>query len=139
MKYGNLLAGIAFVLAVFIILSMPQEARYEEMKMDVKVADKIGINLDTDAIHFGGAVTGKGGGSSRNFTYTNREPTTRIITFELQGDMAKWVSISKMRLRLKANQSEELTASVNVPADASEGNYIGILRVTSRDAWLGII
>ena len=105
-----------------------------DMGMDVYVAEPPGINVDTDAVHFGKIPPGASG--SRELTVTAGNYDTMVV-FEHYGSIAEWTSVSDNYIMLKPNESREVMVQVTIPEDIVPLVYRnGTLRIVFRRAFL---
>ena len=90
--------------------------------MDVIVWDdkRVGINLNTDAIHFGGM--GAGNGANRGVIIDAEEDV--IVSILKKGQMATWVS-NPNNFYMQKGEQRNITFSLSVPKDTLPGNYTG--------------
>jgi hypothetical protein len=101
-----------------------------EYPMEVYVDNIVGVNVQTDVVHFG--IVPPGGSSGRDMTVTAGDFPT-IVTFESTGDIAPWVSVSENGFRLSPLQNRTVTIDVNVPDDIVPLAYrSGTLRIIFR-------
>lgn len=125
--YG-LLAMILLVLIFFILIINDESSnviKYQELNATVKIGNYVGINLDTDKLHFG-TVT-KSGYGERGITINSDEDGYVYITS--QGNMANWLYISnKSNLTIVKNSSVTIEFFLVPKDNAKEGIYEGVVR-----------
>ena len=98
----------------------------------VKVGQKIGIDVGTDMIRFGGIQPG--GGSKRIFHIHNKNPIDVRIKLLAFGQLKKYISYSDNNFIMKPNETKTVDVSLGVPKDMPYGNYTGTLRVIIKRA-----
>lgn len=92
-----------------------------EIGMKLEVAQKLGLNTDTDMLNFGANFPGN---TCKRFMDISFPKRTRVfIGFE--GDFAEWVSVDDNRFILEPNENKHLAFLTQIPKDALEGNYTG--------------
>ncbi len=95
---------------------------HQEMKVDFRVQQGIiGLDADTDALHFG--TIAPGGSSERLMTVTPARDARLVITFA--GDAAPYLSVDKNDIRVVEGEPIELNFTVTLPGNMSDGNYTG--------------
>lgn len=92
------------------------------LDMDLKVGDYVGINADTDALHFG--TISPGGVGTKSVTLSNNYEEKLAVKIKLYGDLAGFIDV-KRDFVLYENQSEKIAFTARVPQDAPYGNYTG--------------
>ncbi|KHO45999.1 MAG: hypothetical protein QS99_C0010G0006 [archaeon GW2011_AR4] len=97
--------------------------------LDVSVDSVIGINTDTDALHFGKIPPGQRG--ERSFALDQDYPFAVAISIIPEGSIGPWTNISSSTVLLWPHQPQNVTITVRVPGDIPPGNYTGILRITT--------
>ena len=95
--------------------------------MDVQVGSGIGINTDTDALHFGGTIPG--GTSQRSFRIQNDYGFRVMVRVNVQGDLANWTRFKPSTFSLRPGESRQVQFTCFVPKNAPYGNYTGIINV----------
>jgi len=83
--------------------------------------DNVGINVDTDAVWFGGVV--QGGASMRPVILTSSRDSKVVV--KAKGEFAEWVSVSQNNFKIKADEPFEVQVKAHVPQDAELRNYEG--------------
>jgi hypothetical protein len=101
-----------------------------EYPMEVYVDNIVGVNVETDVVHFG--IVPPGGSAGREMTVTAGDFDT-IVTFESSGDIAPWVSVSENGFPPSPLQNRTVTIDVSVPDDIVPLAYrSGTLRIIFR-------
>jgi len=98
-----------------------------EFDMDVEIGNKVGFNLDPDAIHFGTIFRGNKGMRYLTINHSKNRPI-KIIIKATKG-MGEWLDYSDNYFLLEKNNKKMIILTLNVPKDASFGKYYGKLRV----------
>ncbi len=110
-----------------------KERVINEFEMDITItASKfVGLNVDTDAIHFG--VVPLGGGSSRRINLTNSKDYDVLVYVEKDdSELSSLVYIDPNYFTLEANENKRVEIGVSVPEDFTPGNYTGKVRVIGK-------
>ena len=97
----------------------------EEIKtidMYLKVDDYVGINVDTDALHFG--TVSPGGSGTRSVFLSNNYGKSLKVEIKVYGDLAEFVSVEKS-LVLSKNETKKISFTASIPKNALYGNYTG--------------
>ena len=102
-----------------------------DMDITIPVEDMVGLNVDTDAIHFG--IVPKGGGSTRHVNLTNSEDYGVFIYIEKDDSLlSSIVRIDPNYFTLESNGLESIDVAVSVPVDFEPGNYTGHVKVIKK-------
>lgn len=104
-----------------------------EFDMDITIIEGgfVGLNADTDAIHFG--VVTLGGGSRRRINLTNSNDYNVFVYAEKDdSELSEIVWIDPNYFFLKANENRDMTIGVSVPKDFELGNYTGKIMVVKK-------
>ena len=127
MRREWLLVGIIGLLALLVaggvVITTP--LRTQTIQMHVKVADYVGINLDTDKLYFGTVSPGNKG--TRDLDISSSFDT--VVRFSAQGDIGAWVSAVPTTLEIDKGETQKAYFVVKVPANATPGNHTGTLTV----------
>lgn len=100
------------------------------MDMEVKVADNLGLNADTDKIYFGKLVPGTSGQRKVHINNSADYPL-KVVIFS-KGEIAKWVSMSDNNFILEGNEGTQIILEAEVPEDQPLGVYSGSLVVVFK-------
>ena len=95
-----------------------------DIPMDIQVGDKIGFNVDGDALHMG-RTTPATQSSTRFIDITNDEDYKKRVRISFEGEMAPWSKVSEYDFILTPGETKELKFSVKPPMNTSFGNYTG--------------
>ena len=98
--------------------------------MDLRVSTVVGINADTDALHFG-KVTSPGGGD-RFIVISNDYQLPLTVLISSSGRLKSWVSLNESRFILGPSEKHGVKVSVNLPAGVEQGVYNGTLKILFR-------
>lgn len=139
---GWLVAGLLILAAVAAMLgtaalttrfflARENVLRIEEVPMDFKVGDYVGIVTDADALHFGTVPPGNTGQRFVSLRNDNTFPVRITITFRGEAGKYAW---TEPELLLGEGEARNITVSVHVPEGLAHGNYTGIAYFTFREA-----
>ena len=112
-----------------------KEMVVNEFDMDVEIIERgfVGLNIDTDAIHFG--IVTWGGGSTRHINLTNsKEQDVFIYLTKDDSELSNIVSIIPNYFVLESNEVKRVDVKVSVPEGFETGNYTGKIKVIERRA-----
>jgi len=124
------LCMIALAAVAFWYTELRPIIRHQDMLMDVYVDASAGMNIDTDAIHFGKVPPGATSG--RRMLVSGGDQRTQV-TFETSGQLSGWVSVSENNFILEPHQNKSVDINLAVPATAHAPDYLrGTLRMTYR-------
>jgi hypothetical protein len=98
--------------------------------MDIKVMNKVGLNSDTDALHFGKNF--QGGAGMRMIQLTNNNDVPVRVNIVNKGNFSTWVTISENYSKILPGENSSIYYYVNVPIDAQLGYYNGTSTVIIR-------
>lgn len=115
-------AAILFCSLTIIFYSFYNIKEIKTIDMDLKVGDYVGINTDTDALHFG--TINPGGFGTRSVLLSNNYDTTLKVKIKVYGDLAEFVSVQNNFVLLK-NETKKIPFIVSIPQEAVYGNYTG--------------
>ena len=118
-----LLVAIALCFSGAALIVYPYFTYYEvrETEMTLEVANKLGLNTDTDQLNFGVNFAGN---ENKRFMEISFPKKTRVL-IKLRGDLAFWVVVSENNFLLEPDQTKRLTFTAFIPKDAQEGVYNG--------------
>ena len=121
---------IVFVLAIFLVAILFFIKADQESNIPVlfNVANHIGLSVDKDKLHFGSLP--KGGKSTKQIFLYNNDSYSKYVRISLSNDLDRWIKPSEKGFILTSNENKTVTLIVNVPKDASLGNYTGNLHLT---------
>lgn len=135
MKKKLILIGTAVLFfAIFFSLALTPY-KVLEYDMDVKFGmdENIGINVDTDAIHFGKVpsqkLTGRSAEATRELIVSSGEANVRAVV-KTSGELGQWVTAEPKKFHLAKNQTQTIVLTARVPYDTEPGNYTGKAIVT---------
>ena len=101
-----------------------------EVGMDVYVRNTPGLNVDSDALHFG--IVPPGGSGRRTITIEN-DDIANTVSIEAYGDIASWVYVSENDFYIAPSETRSIEVSVDVPGDTPVRSYRnGTLRLIFR-------
>ena len=105
--------------------------------MDVKVIEGqiIGVNVDTDGVHFGKVP--RGGEGLRYITLTNNDSKPHFINIKSFGNISRFVYVSKNNFIMMPKTQENITVMAKIPPEAETGFYSGVLKVTFQNIIFG--
>jgi uncharacterized membrane protein len=124
-----LIAAIIIVCLVAIVLYvMPLSVETKGIQINVVAERKVGINLDTDKVYFGTVPVG--GSALRNVTIANSGSKKRFV-LSVEGPLNSWISASQSKLTLWSGENKTVTLNIDVPKNATPGNYTSNLVITA--------
>lgn len=91
--------------------------------MDIKVRDRGGFNLDTDAMHFG--IAQPGGSAERSLKAWHDSDHALRVEIKTYGEMKDWVSADQDDFWLQPGEIREIFFKVRIPGGTPYGNYTG--------------
>lgn len=134
MKKKNMviLTATVVVLVVAVLSAnlffLPRSSCTALQKIDATMTVKIisaramlGLNADTDALKFG--VVSPGITAMRKVKV--QHPDDALVRVAMEGELARWTSISPAEFNLSAGETTEVALEVSVPNYALPGNYSG--------------
>lgn len=93
--------------------------------MDIEVGDRIGLNLDADAMHFG--MSSPGGEARRGLIVQHQSSIPLKVDIRMYGEMASWIEVEENEFVLNPNQTKEVYLTVHIPQGTSLGSYNGTI------------
>lgn len=111
-----------------------RDVRIKEIDMDLIVTSNkrgYGINIDTDAFHFGKLP--RGAGATRHLNVTNSH-NFRIFFYVAKDDskLSEIVAIGPNKFILKPYERRKINVAVRVPKGFEPGNYSGKVDLVVR-------
>jgi hypothetical protein len=124
----SLFVVIFSLLFSYLIINHLMVFAIHETRMDIKVINEsiAGVNVDTDAIHFGKVQ--KGAESMRVLTFINNDNKPHLIIIKSFGNISSFVSVSENNFVLQPHALKNITVVARPPIDAKEGYYEGVLQ-----------
>ena len=99
----------------------------KELDVILKVDDKVGLNVDSDAVKFGKVPPG--GSGQRTISLKNNHNTPLKVDIRFSGEVRYFVHVSDNYFWLEPQETKEITAVAHVPKDTEFGIYTGKMRV----------
>lgn len=139
MKLGKFLVLLVVVVMLSVSITYilyklyHKEVIINEFDMDITVTAEgiVGLNVDTDAIHFG--IVPLGGGSTRRINVSNSEDYDVFIYLEKDYSvLSSLVRIDPNYFVLKSNENKRVDVAVRIPKDFEPGNYTGKVTVMKK-------
>ncbi len=128
-----ILAFVVLICSLIAYFYLAGMFEYEKIKMDVTLGDHVGLNLNTDAVHFGNIDIKKLGELTREVVITNNADVPKKVYLFKTGKISKWISFSKTSYLIKSWQNETIAITFTIPAaETSKGNYSGNLIAISQ-------
>ena len=129
MNWKNILTGlvIAYILLVTYMTIQILLLEVRTVPMDVEVTQIVGINLDTDALHFGG-VRG-GGAAHRSIIVSNNDVKAKHVKVNMHGELGRWAWVKEPFFQLSAGEQRNMTVYIQIPPEAEERAYNGTVRL----------
>jgi hypothetical protein len=131
---------IIFILLLFIVTSGLTALFYsfyivkdvKKMTMDLIVDDSgiLGINSDTDGLHFG--TVPRKGSSTRKMIINHKEDYPVLVTIHSFGNFLEWYNISDNNFVVEPNTDKEVKFTVKIPENATAGIYNGTVVIVTR-------
>ena len=102
------------------------------INMDLSVEDSniIGMNSDTDALHFG--TFPRGSSSTRKLEIANNKDYLLFVNINISGNFAEWVNISQNNFILMPKENVRIEFKATVPEDAAYKVYDGTAYIVLR-------
>jgi len=131
---NKILIILFIILAAIIALSVYMWSGFgsqiigaKSFEMFLTVGDKIGFNIDTNAVYFGKTLPDSA--AKRDLLISNDFNEKVLVAVEKSGDLAGWVEPSQNDFYLNAKESKTITLTATVPADAKKSDYFGVVTV----------
>jgi len=102
-----------------------------EIPMDLEVAKYVGINVDTDALHFG--MIHPPGSARREFTIQNTFKKDMQFTITTKGNMAPLTEVTESSFILKPGETKTVRFEVKITNSIEYGNYSGQATINYYD------
>ncbi len=136
MKPKFVLILIVFVLisCIFWYINSANQIKDSQIiEMDLYVKNSsTGINLDTDAVHFGTLNPAEASRATREVTISHVHSRSCDVRIVSAGELSKWVSLSDDRFVLNEGANKSIQVTLNLPSDAEYGYYGGMLIANLR-------
>ena len=120
---------ITAILSVILTYFFYQSAKIysiKELKMDIIIGNYIGLNTDTDSIHFGTTLPG----TSANREIVLNADKNITVNLKLSGNISSLVQIPENNFILSKNMQKSIKLTSVIPLNATRGVYTGILKIT---------
>lgn len=136
--YKTLLGVAVIVLSLVIAGTLWRSALSDStsethtLKMDLKVGTYAGINIDTDALHFGTVPKGKVGSLAREVVVENNDNVRRNVFISASGELAPYVGLSEDEFTLDPFANKTVEVTLIVPPGLDSGSYNGTLTITLK-------
>ena len=135
MKRNKLLILLVLIflintLIIFFIAGRLSLKDVQTLDMDMEVKNKIGFNVDTDKIHFGGLPPG--GMSEREIVISHDFDFPVKVSIKTSGELAEYVTVSDNNFILSPLESKKITFYAIIDEDVPLGNYTGNARFEFR-------
>ncbi len=111
------------LITIRFFLVREQIIHIETVHMDVTVGDSIGINTDTDALHFG--TIQPGGRGMRPMMVENSHPFPVSVRPLLTGELEEYAWTEPKEVTIKSGESERIEIVLILPVDLPKRNYSG--------------
>ena len=123
-------AAVIFFLVVASTFLVPHTTKTVDMDIKVASGKLIGINLDSDAVHFGKVPTSEvtGTKAERNLVVDSGEAKVKVI-IRPGGLIGQWVIIEPTEFNLDKHEAMTVNLTAIVPAGTPVGNYTGKLDI----------
>ena len=120
---------ITAILSVILTYFFYQSAKIysiKELKMDLIIGNYIGLNTDTDSIHFGTTLPG----TSANREIVLNTDKNITVNLKLSGNISSFIQIPENNFILNKDMQKSIKLTSVIPLNATKGVYMGILRIT---------
>ena len=114
-----IVAATLFLIALFLFYQAATPFHTVTLETDVKVAQGVGINLDTDKLYFGAMMPGASG--ERSITLSSDKDAYVVIV--KQGIMADWLYPEENGFLLRGGTNRSVGFVINPPSGTPYGNY----------------
>ncbi|MBU0459235.1 MAG: hypothetical protein KKH52_04590 [Nanoarchaeota archaeon] len=101
--------------------------------MDVVIGNYTGINLDTDAVHFGTIEKGKATTRTREVVITNNHDKSKKIYITTSGKLSKWVELSEDSFILSPQENKSVQVMLKINPEIDYGTYNGTLKAEFKE------
>jgi hypothetical protein len=95
--------------------------------MDVTIADRIGFNTNTDALHFGTVYAG--GESQRTIAVTNNNSFPVTVSIINEGSLSDFVDVNVARFVVDPTTNTSVVYTCAPPMAAEAGSYNGTSKI----------
>ncbi len=127
LKFVILLWAVVILwLLLFSYYAIPKKVSGLAMDMAVK-PKTLGLNADTDALHFG--IIPPGNSGFRKIVVNSKEHY-RIVVEASDKELVDWMTVSENNFIMEPGTTKELEVTIDVPKNATEGNYTGDLIIS---------
>ncbi|MDD5253641.1 MAG: hypothetical protein PHG05_00875 [Candidatus Nanoarchaeia archaeon] len=109
------------VLIVTILYNYYVILDYEEIPLQIKVADNLGFDIDSTYLNFGTIPPGNIG--SKSFVISNLKHKNAIVSIKIKGDLKDWIYVSENNFKLREGESKEIELKILVPKDTEKTTY----------------
>ena len=121
-----------FLILIFFSLQILNKYETQELKMDVIIGNYTGINIDTDAIHFGTIEKGKSAPRTREVVIANVNNKSRKVYLTKSGELSKWIVLSESNFILSSHENKTIQVTLKINPETDYGNYNGTLRAVFK-------
>ena len=124
-----MLLALTAILSVTLTYFFYQSAKIysiKELKMDIIIGNYIGLNTDTDSIHFGTTLPG----TSANREIVLNTDKNITVNLKLSGNISSFIKIPENNFILSKNMQKSIKLTSVIPLNAAKGVYTGILKIT---------
>ena len=119
---------LAFILNIYLFISLSRIIEISELDASIIVSDKIGFDLNSTALTFGGVM--QEGSSVREISIENNFGFP--IEVYVYGDNGMENFIIPIKERIEKNEKKSIKITAFVPEDAVFGKYEGSIKVALR-------
>ena len=99
--------------------------------MDVTIGEHLGMNIDTDALHFG--MIAKNGCANRNIIVKHQYDSPAKVVINVIGELEGWTVIEENDFILNKDSERKIEFKVCAPGDAILGKeYTGTARIVFK-------
>ena len=95
--------------------------------MFLTVGDKLGFNIDSNAVYFGKSI--QGSFAKRDLLVSNNFSEKVLVDIEKSGDLGAWVEPDLKEFYLEGGETKTITLLATIPPDAKKADYNGLVTV----------
>ena len=96
----------------------------ETIVLEYEVAEKLGINTDTDKLNFGKGMPGTQ--TKRDLKINNTHDFPISVLIKISGPLKPFITVSKNNFLLDSGETTVVTYFVKTTKETSLGNYTGM-------------
>lgn len=121
------LLGVVLVMALLYLIVFSQVVGKKEFDSHLKIGERLGFNVETDWIDFGGARPGNE--IAKTIMVTNSFPKRVRVNIFVDGPIEPFVFPQKNGFILEPKETAAVELRVVIPPNAAPGDYNGTIRM----------